>query len=75
MGLLLASQFTDALGRSVLGTSDPDTLSFANDLRIGEYFIEKVYGPGGLYPWNEMVERATGVKLTSAAFARDLEEK
>lgn len=75
MGLLLTAQFTDALGREVYHTSDTDTLSFANDPRIGEYFINEVYSPGDLYPWNEMVERATGSKLTSVAFARELRER
>ena len=75
MGLLLTAQFADALGRDVYHTSDTDTLSFANDPRIGEYFIDKVYSPGSLYPWSEMVERATGSKLTSAAFAHELRER
>ena len=70
MGYLLAAQFTGTLGRTVLGSSDPDTLNYANDARIGQYFIENVYAPGGLYSWSEMVERATGQKLSSADFAR-----
>lgn len=75
MGLLLTAQFTDALEREVLYTSNTDTIDFANDPRIGEYFIDKVFNPGGLYLWNEMVERSTGSKLSSAAFARALEER
>jgi peptidyl-dipeptidase A len=70
MGELLASQFTDAIGRSVPGSADPYSLSFANDPRVGKYFEDKVYHPGSLYPWNEMIERATGQKLTSAFYAR-----
>ena len=70
MGELLASQFTDAIGRTVLGSADPYSLSFTNDPRIGKYFEDKVYHPGSLYPWNEMIERATGQKLTSAFYAR-----
>ena len=70
MGELLASQFTDAIGRTVLGSADPYSLSFTNDPRIGKYFEDKVYHPGSLYAWNEMIERATGQKLTSAFYAR-----
>ena len=70
MGLLLASQFTDAMGRSALGVDDPYNVSFANDPRIGEYFIEEIYSPGSLYSWSELVERATGEKLTSAFYAK-----
>jgi peptidyl-dipeptidase A len=70
MGYLLASQYADAIGRAVFGSADPYNLSFANDQRIGKYFMDKVYGPGSLHPWNEMIERATGQKLTSAFYAR-----
>ena len=70
MGDLLASQFTDAIGRTVLGSSDPYNLSYAGDPRVGKYFEEKVYHPGSLYQWNEMIARATGQKLTSAFYAR-----
>ncbi len=71
---LLASQFTDTIGRDVLGSSDPYRLSFAGDPRVGEYFRESVFHPGCLYPWNEMIERATGEKLSSVYYARQFIE-
>jgi peptidyl-dipeptidase A len=66
---LLASQFTETIGRKVLNAPDPYVLSFAGDPRIGQYFVEKVFHPGKMYPWNEMIEKATGEKLTSVYYA------
>ena len=34
-----------------------------------EFLIEKVFSPGAKYYWNEMIEKATGEKLTSKYFA------
>ena len=70
MGELLASQITDVLGRKVLEASDPHHLSFASDPRVGRYLVENVFQLGARYPWNEMIERATGEKLTSKYYAK-----
>lgn len=70
MGEILSAQFADAIGQSVLGASNINKLSFANDPRIGQYFIEKVYRPGSRQPWNEHIEQATGRKLTSEYYAK-----
>ena len=32
--------------------------------------IEKVYAPGSKYFWNDMIERATGEKLTAKYYAK-----
>ncbi|MEW5700675.1 MAG: M2 family metallopeptidase [Candidatus Zixiibacteriota bacterium] len=70
MGELLAAQFAETLRQNVLGRNDPHSASFANDPRIGRFFMDTVYRPGARHPWNEMIARATGSKLSSAAFAR-----
>ncbi|HWO58345.1 MAG TPA: M2 family metallopeptidase [bacterium] len=74
MGQILAAQFADAIGRNVLGAENSYDLSFANDPRIGEFFREKVFRPGSRYPWNEMIEKATGRKLTSEYYAKQFVE-
>ncbi len=70
MGQILSIQFADAIGHSVLGAADPNGLSFANDPRIGQYFIEKIYRPGSRQTWNDLIEQATGRKLTSEYYAK-----
>lgn len=70
MGALLASQLAETIGRNVLESSDPYSLGFAGDPRIGSFLVEKVFLPGARYHWNEMIRRATGENLTSRYYAR-----
>ena len=70
MGELLASQLADVIGRKVLGSSDPYSLGFAGDQRVGKFLVENVFLPGARHPWNEMIRRATGEKLTSKYYAK-----
>ncbi len=67
---LLASQFAETIGNKVLKVPDPFNSAFARDPRIGKFFAENVFYPGARYSWNEMIERATGEKLTSVYYAR-----
>jgi peptidyl-dipeptidase A len=42
---------------------------------MGEFFRTKVFMPGARYPWNEMIERATGEKLTAKYYSIQVVEK
>lgn len=68
MGELLASQWHHHLVHNVLKLDSDEGLSYVGEQRIGMYFREKVLGPGARYPWNEMIERATGESLTPKYF-------
>jgi peptidyl-dipeptidase A len=70
MGELLASQFTYYLAKNVYKTEDVQSISFSNNKEVGNYFHEKVFKPGMLYEWNEMIEKATGEKLTAKYYAK-----
>jgi peptidyl-dipeptidase A len=70
LGELLASQLAATIGQKVLEAPDPFKVGFAGDPRIGAFLKEKVFQPGALYPWNELIERATGEKLTPVYFTR-----
>ncbi|MCX6833853.1 MAG: M2 family metallopeptidase [candidate division Zixibacteria bacterium] len=74
MGELLASQLIETIGRKVLNAPDPFTFGFAGDPRVGKFLVENVFLPGARYPWNEMIRRATGEKLTSKYYARQFVE-
>lgn len=67
---LLVSQFIHTLGRTVLNAPDPYALGFCGDPKIGAYFVDRVFHLGRKYPWNEMIEKATGEKLTPAYYAK-----
>jgi peptidyl-dipeptidase A len=70
LGELLASQLAETIGRKVLNSSEPFNLDFANDPRIGKFLMDNVFQAGCRYSWNEMIERATGEKLTSVYYAK-----
>jgi peptidyl-dipeptidase A len=69
MGQLLASQLHHHIARKVLKAKDLQSQSFAGRKEAGKYLIEKVFKPGMRYPWSEMIEKATGEKLTPKYYA------
>ncbi|HSO77475.1 MAG TPA: M2 family metallopeptidase, partial [Bacteroidales bacterium] len=64
LGELLASQFNNHVTTKVL-TGDAG----ADMKAVGEYFKTSVFMPGSRYQWNEMIEKATGEKLTAKYYA------
>jgi len=64
LGELLASQFSAYITGSVVkGNTGEDMKA------MGEFFKIKVFIPGMRYEWNEMIEKATGEKLTARYYA------
>ncbi len=64
LGEMLASQFNNHITTKVL-TGDA-----GGDMKaVGEYFKTNVFMPGARYQWNEMIEKATGEKLTAKYYA------
>ena len=70
MGELLASQFTYYVAKNIYKTEDIKSIDFSKNPEIGKYFIDKVFKPGMRYEWNEMIEKATGEKLTAKYYAK-----
>jgi peptidyl-dipeptidase A len=70
LGELLASQLYYYIVENVVKASDTKFQSFAGNKEVGTYLKEKVFMPGSRYYWNEMIERATGEKLTPKYYAR-----
>jgi peptidyl-dipeptidase A len=64
LGELLASQFNNYVTTNVVsGNTEADMKA------MGEYFKNSVFMPGARYQWNEMIEKATGEKLTAKYYA------
>ena len=64
LGELLASQFSEYItGTVVKGNAEEDMKA------MGEFLRTKVFMPGMRYEWNEMIEKATGEKLTAKYYA------
>jgi peptidyl-dipeptidase A len=68
LGDLLASQLDAYLETNIVGHKDP---CYTGHPEIGEFFKEKVFKPGSSYHWNEMIEKATGEKLTAKYYAKE----
>jgi peptidyl-dipeptidase A len=65
LGELLASQLYNYLTTNIAKNK-----SFVGDKAVGYYLKEKVFMPGARYYWNDMIERATGEKLTAKYYAK-----
>lgn len=64
LGELLASQLYTYITTNITGND-----SFAGNKAVGNYLKDKVFLPGARYYWNDMIEKATGEKLTARFYA------
>lgn len=69
MGDLFGCQLHAYIAREVMGVKDAKTTCFFGREDVGAFMKEKVFGPGNLYGWDELTERATGERLTARYFA------
>ena len=70
LGELLASQLYYYIVGNVIKSDDYKFQSFVGKKEVGEYLKEKVFMPGSRWYWNEMIEKATGEKLTAKYYAK-----
>lgn len=69
LGELLASQLNAYIVKNILKTEDYQAPNYVGNKEVGKYLIEKVFKPGRTYYWNDMIEKATGEKLTAKYYA------
>jgi peptidyl-dipeptidase A len=69
LGELLASQLYFYINKEVLKLPAGQKSSYFNQPEVGEYLIKAVFAPGAKYKWNDMIEKATGEKLTAKYYA------
>jgi len=70
LGELLASQLYYYIVGNILKSQDYKFQSFVGKPEVGAYLKEKVFMPGSRWHWNEMIEKATGEKLTAKYYAK-----
>lgn len=68
LGELLASQLHHELTGKVLKVKKGQEISYVGREKAGKFLREKVFEAGDLYPWNQMIDRATGEPLTAKYF-------
>jgi peptidyl-dipeptidase A len=65
LGEMLASQFYSYMTSNVTNVS-----SLVNQTSVGDYLKKYIFYPGARYTWNDMIEKATGEKLTAKYYAK-----
>jgi len=68
LGEMLASQLHHTVVNQVLGLKSDQGVSYLGQQKAGQFLRENVFEAGNLYPWNEMIKRATGAPLTAKYF-------
>ncbi|MEM7235178.1 MAG: M2 family metallopeptidase [Planctomycetota bacterium] len=71
LGDLMASQLLHHMLEQVLGGKP----SVTGERAIGSYLTEKIFEPGNRSSWNELLEDATGEKLSARHFIREFAAK
>ncbi len=69
LGEMLASQINYYMVKNILKSDDIKNPNYVGNREIGQYLIEKVFKPGRTLYWNDMIENATGEKLTANYYA------
>jgi peptidyl-dipeptidase A len=75
MGQLFASQVHAAICKEVYNGAHPNSVTYINEKKVGEFMKAKVFAPGRLYDWRGLTKFATGSDLSPNAFAADFSEK
>jgi len=70
LGELLASQLYYYIVSNILKSDEYRFQSFANNKEVGDYLKANVFAVGSKYYWNDMIEKATGEKLTARYYAK-----
>ena len=65
LGEMLASQLYIYITENIVKNQ-----SFVGEKEAGNYLRDKIFMPGSRYYWNDMIEKATGEKLTAKYYAK-----
>lgn len=68
LGELLASQLQASLIKSIWPKGDVTNPGYVGSLQAGAWLRTRIFAPGSLYSWNELIKRATGEPLTARYF-------
>ncbi len=69
LGELLASQLYNYITQKVLRAENPGDQSFNGEIAVGDYLKHLFFSYGSSYHWSELIEKATGEKLTPKYYA------
>ncbi len=70
LGEMFASQLHYYLVNNILNLESDANISYVNQSKVGNFMRKKVFEPGAIYGWNDMIKRAAGEPLTSKFFVK-----
>jgi peptidyl-dipeptidase A len=70
LGELLASQLYYTINTQVLQSENPEMATYIGKPEVGNFLVEKIFRPANQHYWNDMIEQATGEKLTPKYYAK-----
>lgn len=70
LGEILASQLHYYIAKEVIHSADVRLESFTNKKEVGAFLIDKIFKPGSVYHWSELIVRATGEPLSARYYAQ-----
>jgi len=68
LGELLASQLHHHIVHNILMLKSDKNVSYVGRKEVGDFIRKKIFEPGAVYHWSEMIRRATGEPLTPKYF-------
>ncbi len=68
LGELFASQLHHHIVCDILMLESDEGLSYVGRKKLGDFLRAKVFGPGAVYRWNDMIAGATGERLSPKYF-------
>ena len=69
LGELLASQLHHYILNKIPSLKSDRDISYIGQREVGDFLRKKVFEPGAVYRWNDMIELATGEPLTPKYWA------
>jgi peptidyl-dipeptidase A len=69
MGELLASQLHARICADILKSDNPRREAYVGRTEVGTWLTDHIFKPGSTLLWNDMIENATGEKLTAKYYA------
>jgi len=70
LGELFASQLHHYLVHNVLDLQSDAGVSYVGQAGVGVFLQKHIFRPGAEYPWNQMIEKATGEPLSAQYFVK-----
>lgn len=74
LGEIFASQMHYYITDNIVGSGNYASECYIGNKEVGKWFIENIFQTGMIYEWNDMIERATGEKLTAKYYKMQFAE-